>query len=49
MNSRTSQLLVIANAKVGGIEANRSRPADFILENLRIETQVIELTAWRAE
>ena len=31
----------------GGIEANRSRPADFLLDNLRIETQVIE-AAWRA-
>ena len=30
----------------GGIEANRTRPADFLLQNLRIETQVIE-TAWR--
>ena len=30
-----------------GIEANRSRPADFLLENMRIQTQVIE-SAWRA-
>ena len=40
-------VVVLAAATVGGIEANRSRPADFLLENLRIETQVIE-TAWRA-
>ena len=40
-------VVVLAAATVGGIEANRSRPADFILENLRIETQVIE-SAWRA-
>ena len=39
--------MVLAAATVGGIEANRSRPADFLLENLRIETQVIE-AAWRA-
>ena len=38
--------VVAAAATVGGIEANRSRPADFLLENLRIETQVIE-AAWR--
>ena len=40
-------VVVLAAATVGGIEANRSRPADFLLENLRIETQVIE-AAWRA-
>ena len=40
-------VVVLAAATVGGIEANRSRPADFILENLRIETQVIE-ASWRA-
>ena len=39
-------VVVLAAATVGGIEANRSRPADFLLENLRIETQVIE-AAWR--
>ena len=39
--------MVLAAATVGGIEANRSRPADFLLDNLRIETQVIE-AAWRA-
>ena len=32
---------------MGGIEANRSRPANFLLENLRIETHVIE-AAWRS-
>ena len=40
-------VVVLAAATVGGIEANRSRPADFILNNLRIETQVIE-AAWRS-
>ncbi|MCB4406921.1 GDP-L-fucose synthase [Synechococcus sp. MU1642] len=39
-------VVVLAAATVGGIEANRRRPADFLLENLRLETQVIE-AAWR--
>jgi len=32
---------------VGGIQANSSYPADFLLENLKIQTHVIE-TAWRS-
>ena len=40
-------VVVLAAAKVGGIHANTSYPADFILENLKIQTNVIE-TAWRA-
>ena len=47
MNQRKPDVVVLAAATVGGIEANRSRPADFILQNLRIETQVIE-ASWRA-
>ena len=39
-------VVVLAAAKVGGIHANNTYPADFLLENLRIETNVIE-TAWR--
>ena len=39
-------VVVLAAATVGGIEANRSRPADFLLENLKIETQVIN-SAWQ--
>ena len=46
MTSEKPDVVVLAAAIVGGIEANRSRPADFLLQNLRIETQVIE-TAWR--
>ena len=45
MTSEKPDVVVLAAAIVGGIEANRSRPADFLLQNLRIETQVIE-TAW---
>lgn len=40
-------VVVLAAAKVGGIHANNSYPADFLLENLKIQTHVIE-TAWRS-
>jgi GDP-L-fucose synthase len=36
------EYVVLAAAKVGGIAANNAYPADFILENLKIETAVIE-------
>ena len=39
-------VVVLAAAKVGGIHANNSYPADFLLENVKIQTHVIE-TAWR--
>jgi len=39
--------VVLAAAKVGGIVANDSRPAEFLYENLAIETNVIH-GAWRA-
>ena len=45
MVDQKPDVVVLAAATVGGIEANRSRPADFLLENLRIESQVIE-SAW---
>jgi GDP-L-fucose synthase len=40
-------VVVLAAAKVGGIHANATYPADFLLENLRIQTNVIE-AAWRS-
>ena len=40
-------VVLLAAAKVGGIQANNSYPADFLLDNLRIQTNVIE-TAWRS-
>jgi GDP-L-fucose synthase len=40
-------VVVLAAAKVGGIQANSSYPADFLLENLKIQSNVIE-TAWRS-
>lgn len=39
-------VVVLAAAKVGGILANDSFPADFLLENLKIQNNVIE-NAWR--
>ena len=41
-------VVVMAAAKVGGIHANNTYPADFLLENLKIQTHVVE-TAWRYE
>ncbi|WP_115016676.1 GDP-L-fucose synthase [Synechococcus sp. UW140] len=38
-------VVVLAAAKVGGIHANNTYPTDFLLENLKIQTNVIE-TAW---
>ena len=46
MQEHKPDVVVLAAARVGGIEANRSRPSDFLLENLRIELEVIE-AAWR--
>ena len=39
-------IVVLAAAKVGGIYANSSLPADFIFENLKIQNNVIE-AAWK--
>jgi GDP-L-fucose synthase len=36
----------LAAARVGGIQANSSYPADFLLDNLKIQANVIE-SAWR--
>ena len=38
-------IVIIAAAKVGGILANSSYPADFILENLKIQTNLIEASS----
>ena len=40
-------VVILAAAKVGGIHANNSYPADFLLDNLKIQTNVIE-TAWHS-
>ena len=39
-------IVILAAAKVGGIKANNCYPADFILENLKIQNNVIECS-WR--
>jgi GDP-L-fucose synthase len=45
-SERPSQVYLAA-ARVGGIHANDSRPADFIRDNLQIQTNVID-AAWRS-
>lgn len=40
------QIVIIAAAKVGGIMANMTRPVDFLLENLKIQNNLIE-TSWK--
>ena len=45
--ANTPDVVVLAAAKVGGIVANDTYPADFLLENLKIQTNVIE-GAWKA-
>ena len=35
-------VVVLAAARVGGILANNSYPADFLLDNLKIQNNVIE-------
>ena len=46
MHINKPDVVILAAATVGGIEANRSRPTDFLLGNLRIELHVIE-AAWK--
>ena len=44
--SAKPKVVIIAAAKVGGIYANDKYSADFILENLKIQNNIIEI-AWR--
>ena len=39
------KIVILAAAKVGGIHANSTYPANFILENLKIQTNIIE-SSW---
>ncbi len=41
-------VVIIAAAKVGGILANSSQPLEFLLENLKIQNNLIE-TAWKSD
>ena len=36
-------IVIFAAAKVGGIYANSTKPAEFLLENLKMQTNVIEI------
>ena len=45
-NEFKPDVVILCAAKVGGIHANNIYPADFILENLKIQTNVIE-TSWK--
>ncbi len=40
------EVVILAAAKVGGIEANFKYPGDFILENLKIQTNIID-NSWK--
>jgi GDP-L-fucose synthase len=44
--SEKPEYVVLAAAKVGGIRANDTYPADFLRENLQVQTNVID-SAWR--
>jgi GDP-L-fucose synthase len=46
VSQKKPDAIFLAAATVGGIDANRSRPADFIYNNLIIETNVIH-AAWK--
>ena len=46
MRQEKPNIVVLAAAKVGGIMANSQYPADFILRNLKIQTNLIE-SSWR--
>ena len=47
MQAEKPDRVIVAAAKVGGILANNSYPAEFIRENLEIETNLVH-EAWRA-
>lgn len=40
------EIVILTAAKVGGIEANRTQPADFIIDNLSIQNNVI-IESWK--
>ncbi|MGB5216292.1 MAG: GDP-L-fucose synthase [Anderseniella sp.] len=48
MNANRPQVVFLAAAKVGGIQANNSYPAQFLYENLMIEANIIH-AAFRAD
>ncbi len=46
MEKNRPTIVIIAAAKVGGILANSNFPADFLLENLKIQTNIID-SSWK--
>ncbi len=48
MQENRPTVVIIAAAKVGGILANSNFPADFMMENLKIQLNIIE-AAWKCE
>ncbi len=44
-NKHKPDIVIVAAARVGGIFANNTQPTDFLLDNLKIQNNVIE-TAW---
>ena len=40
------KVVILAAAKVGGIEANNNNPTEFLLDNIKIQNNVIE-NSWR--
>ena len=46
IETKKPDVVILAAAKVGGIHANNTYPADFLLENIKIQTHVIE-SSWR--
>mgnify|MGYP001349158650 CR=1 FL=1 len=45
-NKNRPTIVVLAAAKVGGILANSTQPAEFLMNNIKIQTNVIE-TSWK--
>ncbi len=45
--NKKPNIVIVAAAKVGGILANNLNPADFIIENLKIQTNIID-NAWKS-
>ena len=37
-------IVILAAARVGGINANNTRPVDFLLDNIKIQNNVIEMS-----
>ncbi len=45
MHEAKPDVVILAAARVGGISANASRPADFLDDNLAMQTNVIHCAA----